>query len=169
MTSRSLETRKPLLLDILAQSWDSNLLPKLVKHWILLICTWGQRELKRFVSRFWRFRRRPVLSCFSANSNHWCHWLESAEHMDPLRHHGTSFLPPLALARARPSFPLSQPTASPVPPGRPGVGQYGARRNRSKTKLLLLMYISRVKELEHKRHTHKKKSHVFIFQSWNLI
>lgn len=44
-------------------------------------CTWGQPT--------W-----PILVHFWTNRDHWCHWLESAEHMDPLRHHRASSLLP---------------------------------------------------------------------------
>lgn len=101
----------------------------------------------------------PARPIFWTNRHHWCHWLESAEHMDPWRHHGASSLLP-ALNQARllslcaPSVELRGPTGSPIPPapGLPGVGQYGAQRRGCKVKTALRLPSLPLEYLNGSRH-----------------
>lgn len=54
----------------------------------------SRKEKTNFKSEHLRTANWPSLAYIWTNHNHWCHWLESAEHMDPLRHRRpSSFLP----------------------------------------------------------------------------
>lgn len=77
----------------------------LQKHWIILIFIISKQ--------IWRVLTASEdgeltrLAYFWTNLDHWCHWLESAEHMDPLRRPRASFLLPPPLPSSRPVLSLS--------------------------------------------------------------
>lgn len=122
----------------------------------------------------------PARPIFWTNRHHWCHWLESAEHMDPWRHHGASSLLP-ALNQARllslcaPSVELRGPTGSPIPPapGLPGVGQYGAQRRGCKVKTALRLPSLPLEYLNGSRHrnpySYSCTVTVWAWMEWRLI